>query len=134
MAGELISAKEGKLNFGNHTLPEKSKLEGFECGGNIYKVKTFKELTKLERDGINVYESEPGTTVSDFVQTADGLTFTVQGEEDAMITLGLKEETEYDVIKNGTDIGKMKSNLGGKLSISVSLSENDKVEVKVIEA
>lgn len=34
--------------------------------GDLYKVKTFKEITKLERNGMFVYESVPGTAVTDF--------------------------------------------------------------------
>ena len=30
--------------------------------GDLYKVKTFKEITKLERNGMFVYESVPGTS------------------------------------------------------------------------
>ena len=34
----------------------------------MYKVKTFKEITKLERNGMFVYESVPGTAVFDLAQ------------------------------------------------------------------
>ena len=34
----------------------------------MYKVKTFKEITKLERNGMFVYESVPGTAVFDLKQ------------------------------------------------------------------
>lgn len=38
--------------------------------------------------------------------------------EDAEITLGLNGETEYDVFVAGKSIGQMKTNLGGKLTLS----------------
>ena len=63
---ELIRTEEnGKLSFGDYTLAAKAKLDNFEKDGDIYKVKTFKEITKLERNGLFVYESVPGTAVMD---------------------------------------------------------------------
>ena len=47
---ELIRTEEnGKLSFGDYTLAAKAKLDNFEKDGDIYKVKTFKEITKLEK-------------------------------------------------------------------------------------
>lgn len=74
---ELIRTEEnGKLSFGDYTLAAKAKLDNFEKDGDIYKVKTFKEITKLERNGLFVYESVP--VVMDFEETADTVTFTVE--------------------------------------------------------
>ena len=41
------------------------------------------------------------------------------------------ENTEYSVSVGGNSIGKMTTNLGGKLNISVELSGEGPVEVKV---
>ena len=133
MAKELILVSDGKMSFGNYELSEKAKLDGFEYDGNIYKVKTFKDLTKLERDEMFLYESEPGTNVSDFAQTDKELSFNVEGFEDAMITIGLKEDTEYEVFEDGVSAGKVKTNLGGKLSLSVSLSEGKAVNIRIAQ-
>ena len=39
---ELLRAEaDGTLSFGDYTLESKTKLEGFEHQGDIYKVKTF---------------------------------------------------------------------------------------------
>ena len=131
---ELIRVEnKGTISFGDHTLASKAKVEDFDVAGNLYKVKTFKELTKLERDGMFVYESEPGTSVNDFEVLPDGVSFTVCGDEDAMITIGLKEDTEYSVNIAGKDIGRIKTNLGGKLSISVELEGKGEINVKVVE-
>ena len=47
---ELIRTEsDGTLSFGDYTLAEKSKIEGYEFEGDSYKVKTFKEITKLEK-------------------------------------------------------------------------------------
>ena len=48
---ELLKANEdGGLSFGDYTLENKTKLDGFEFQGDLYKVKTFKEITKLEKN------------------------------------------------------------------------------------
>ena len=131
---ELIRVeKSGAISFGDHTLDTKAKVEDFDVAGNLYKVKTFKELTKLERDGMFVYESEPGTSVNDFEVLPDGVSFTVCGDEDAMITIGLKEDSEYSVSVAGRDMGRIRTNLGGKLSISVELEGKGEINVKVVE-
>ena len=131
---ELLRAESDRMiSFGNHKLAAKAKLEDYEHGGNLYKVKTFKELTKLEKNGMFAYESEPGTSVNRFEETENGLTFTVEGDEDAQITAGLEEDTVYKVFVNGANVGEMKTNLSGKLSISVELASVGAVEVKIVK-
>lgn len=63
---ELLRAEtDGTLSFGDYTLDNKTKLDGcFQ--GDIYKVKTFKEITKLEKNGMFVYESVPGNCSREF--------------------------------------------------------------------
>ncbi|MBQ7587765.1 MAG: endosialidase [Lachnospiraceae bacterium] len=129
---ELIRTEaDGGLSFGNYELNEKAKKDDHECAGNIYKVKTFKDMTKLERDGMFVYESVPGTSVHGFHATNEGVFFSVSGNEDAQITVGVKEDTEYEVLLDGKSTGRVKSNLGGKLSFSVELEGNGYVMVAV---
>ena len=129
---ELIRTEaNGTLSFGDYTLGAKAKLDNYDFNGDKYKVKTFKEITKLERNGLFVYESVPGTAVTDFDQTENTVAFTVEGPEDAQITLELEEETEYESSSDGKSAGTMKTNLGGKLSMSVELEGADKVAIKV---
>ena len=131
---ELIrSEADGSISFGNHKLADKAKLEDFEHCGDLYKVKTFKTMTKLERNGMFVYESVPGTSVLHFEETADEVNFVVEGDEDAQITLELNEDTEYEVFVDEKSIGKMKTNLGGKLNISVELAGAGEVKVRAIK-
>ena len=131
---ELLRAEgDGTISFGNHMLAAKAKLEDYEHGGNLYKVKTFKELTKLEKNGMFAYESEPGTSVNGFSETENGVTFKVEGSEDAQITVGLEEDTVYKVYVNGANVGEMKTNLSGKLNISVELASVGAVEVKIVK-
>ncbi len=129
---ELLRKEEdGALSFGNYDLDKKTKLDNFEFKGDLYKVKTFQEITKLEKNGKFFYESVPGTTVTNLKETADGVEFTVEGPEDAQITLGMEDETEYEVLIDGADAGSDKSNLGGKLSLSVELDPSKQVHVVV---
>lgn len=129
---ELIRTEaNGTLSFGDYTLGAKAKLDNYDFNGDKYKVKTFKEITKLERNGLFVYESVPGTAVTDFNQTENTVAFTVEGPEDAQITLEFEEETEYEISIDGKSAGTMKTNLGGKLSMSVELEGADKVAIKV---
>ncbi len=129
---ELIRTENNEsLSFGNYKLSKKSKADNYEFGGDLYKVKTFQEITKLERNGMFVYESVPGTAVSQFHVTGSGVDFQVEGPKDAQITLELEDQAEYKVYVDGADAGTMKTNLGGKLSLSVELNEGTPVAVKI---
>lgn len=127
----LRSEKDGTISFGNHFLAVKAKLEDFEHSGDLYKVKTFKTMTRLEKNGMFVYESVPGTSVLHFAETADEVSFIVEGAEDAQITVGLSEDTEYEVFVDEKSIGKMKTNLSGKLVLSAELAEAGEVKVRI---
>jgi hypothetical protein len=132
---ELIRTEaNGTISFGDYSLDAKAKLDNFEHDGDLYKVKTFREITKLERNGMFVYESVPGTAVTELSVTEDGMTFQVEGTEDAEITLGLEEEKDYQVSVEGVSAGQMKTNLGGKLTISVELDLEKPVKVAVVRA
>ena len=131
---ELIRTEEsGNISFGNYELDQKSKVSDYQHQGDVYKVKTYREITKLERNGMFVYESVPGTTVTELLQEDGGMTFQVEGPEDAQITVELEEDTEYEISLNDSSIGKMKTNLGGKLSFSVELENADRVSVKIVK-
>lgn len=132
---ELIRTEaNGTISFGDYSLDAKAKLDNFEHDGDLYKVKTFREITKLERNGMFVYESVPGTAVTELSVTEDGMIFQVEGTEDAEITLGLEEEKDYQVSVEGVSAGQMKTNLGGKLTISVELDPEKPVKVAVVRA
>ena len=130
----LRSEADGSISFGNHVLAHKAKLEDYEHGGDLYKVKTYSAMTKLEKNGMFLYESVPGTSVNQFDETDSGVKFVAEGAADAQITLGLSDDTEYEVFVAGNSVGKMKTGLGGKLSLSVELEGMGEVEVKVVEA
>lgn len=79
-----------------------------------------------------VYESVPGTAVIGLELKENGMSFCVEGKEDAQITVELEAETEYKVLLDGVNIGSMVTNLGGKLSFSVELEKADEVSVEIV--
>ena len=128
---ELIRIEsDGTISFGDYTLGAKAKTL-LAHGENSYKVKTYKDITKLECNDIFVYESVPGTAVSGFAKEANKVSFSVEGPEDAQITLELEAESDYEITINGETAGTMSTNLGGKLSMSVELAENAVVAIVV---
>ena len=134
MDKELIWKEEdGTLGFGDYTLAEKSKVNDFEFDGDLYKVKTFCEMTKLERNGMFVYESVPGTAVGHFQVSEKAVVFDVASGEDAQITLELEPEKEYKIFIDETNVGKMKTNLGGKLVLSIEKKDGERSAVRVVK-
>ena len=129
----LRSEADGAISFGNHKLTKKAKVEDYEHAGDLLKVKTYGEITKLEKNGMFAYESEPGTSVLQFVETENGVSFLVESDADAQITVGLEEDTEYSVSVGDANIGTMKTNLSGKLSISVELENVGETAVKMVK-
>ena len=77
-----------------------------------------------------VYESVPGTTVNHLDVTESGMTFQVEGPTDAQITVELEEDTEYQIFVEDSEVGEMKTNLGGKLVLSVELEGAETVTIK----
>ena len=118
---ELIRKESnGTLSFGNYELDSKQKLSDFEFEGDLYKVKTFKEITKLEKNGMFVYESVPGTVVTNLKVT------------DVSISLEMEPESDYVVYVDGTNVGKMKTNLAGKLILSLEITPGQVSEIRVV--
>ena len=129
---ELLRADENRsLSFGNYLLPEKAKKDGFAFGGNIYKVKTFKDITKLECNDSFLYESVPGTCVTEFVENDGSVSFCVEGAGDAQITVGMEDNTTYRVTVGDTDTNMIKTGIGGKLSFGVELTPDVPARVTI---
>ena len=131
---ELIrSESDGAISFGNHKLEKKAKVEDYQHGGDLLKVKTYREITKLEKNGSFLYESVPGTSVLEFTEKPDGVEFVVEGDEHAQITVGLADDRAYEVFVGGESIGAIKTHFGGKLSLSVELETAGEVPVKIVQ-
>ena len=131
---ELIcTEQDGTISFGNYKLGQKAKKSDFEYQGDMYKVKTYNEITKLERNDMFVYESVPGTAAEHFRVTDEGVEFTVEGSKDAQITVQLENDTDYEIYVNDSAVGNMMTNMSGKLSVSVELEEGISVPVKAVK-
>ena len=130
---ELLRAEEdGTLSFGDYELPKKEKKSDFPFQGDLYKVKTFKEITKLEKNEMFVYESVPGTAVTGLKESGDEMSFVVEGPEDAQITVEMEADTSYEIFIDDVSTGVVKTNLGGKLSFNAELSSADHVSVRIV--
>ena len=122
---ELIRQEDnGTISFGNHLMDEKKKVLDFEVSGDLYNIKTFCEITRLEKNGKMLLEAVPGATVHNFEMDEKGARFTVEGAEDVQITMELEPDTEYKILIDDVNVGKMKSNLAGKVTFSVELQKN----------
>ncbi len=131
---ELIRAEEdGTLSFGDFDLNEKGKKSDFEHDGDLYKVKTYDEITKLERNGMLVYESVPGSAVHNFHATGNGVSFEVEAKQDVQITLGMEEDAKYKVYIQDVNIGVVSTGMGGKLVLSVETGSAGMIAVKVVK-
>lgn len=129
---ELLRVEaDGTISFGDYTLDTKAKLDNFKHNGVVYKVKTYKDITKLECNDIFVYESVPGTAVFSFNKEEGKVSFSASGVEGAQITLGLEPETKYEVTVDGESVGAMSTNLGGKLSLSVEMEAEKNISILV---
>lgn len=130
---ELIRIEEnGTLSFGDNTLQAKAKKDNFEFEGDIYKVKTFSEITKLEKNGMFLFESVPGSVVKEMKVSGDTAVLNVYGNSDVQMTFGLEPEGTYQVYVDGDSVGEMTTNISGKLSISAELSKELPTEIKIV--
>ena len=129
---ELFRSEEnGTLSFGDYTLDTKAKKDKIEFEGDMYKVKTFKTMTKLDKNGQLIFESVPGSAVHNFASTTDGVAFEIEASEDVQVTLEVEPEQEYRVYIDNINVGNMKANLGGKLTLSVELNPGMTAMVRV---
>ena len=122
MAGikELIRTEEDNtLSFGNYDLPTKGKVSDYVFDGD--KVKTFHDITRLEKNETFAYESTPGTVVTDYKETEDTLSFIVNGFQDTQIIVAVEDDTEYQVSVDDAVIENYETNLSGKIVISLEL-------------
>lgn len=78
-----------------------------------------------------VYESVPGTAANHFKAGDSSVTFQVEGNQDAQITVQMEDSREYEVYVDGVSIGGMKTNMSGKLVLSVELTEGKATEIRI---
>ena len=128
---ELIRCEEdGTISFGNYLMDTKTKVNDFDVDGDLYKVKTFCEITKLEKNGKMVMETVPGATVHHFLTGDRGATFSVEAAEDVQVTLEMEPDEEYKILLDNVNVGKVKTNMAGKVNFSIEM-QNKPVSVKI---
>ena len=57
----------------------------------------------------------------------------MEAPDDVQITVELEPEIEYKVYVDDTNIGKMRSNLGGKINFSIELNEGEQAKVNILK-
>lgn len=128
---ELIRLEENQsISFGNYLVNEKKKVIDFEVNGDLYKVKTYNEITKLEKNGKLVFESLPGTAVHHFDMKEKIVSFELEGEDDVSVTLELEGDKNYKIFIDDVQVDKVKSNLAGKVTFSADV-QNDKKRIRI---
>ncbi|MCI9180195.1 MAG: endosialidase [Lachnospiraceae bacterium] len=130
----IQTEQDGSISFGNFSLNEKSKKQDFEHQGDLYKVKTFYEITKLERNGMFVYESVPGTAVDHFTENDEGVSCRVEGYKTSQVTVQLEEETPYQIFENGELTAEITTNVSGKLAVNLDLEDGKPIDLEIVKA
>ena len=130
---QIRTEENGGNSFDNYQLPTKSKESDVPYQEDVYKVKTFQEITRLEKNGGVVYESVPGSAVHGYKEAERQIAFETEAADDLQITLEEEPEKEYKVFVNDTNIGKLKSSLGGKISFSIELDAGETAKVQVVK-
>ena len=95
----------------------------FDVNGDIYKVKSHSEITRVEKNGKLLYESVPGTLVKKFLFNERECTFLIEGAGNTQVTMELEPETEYNILIGGENVGASRSNRSSKLSFSAELNK-----------
>ena len=72
-----------------------------------------------------------GTAVNHFQAGDTSVQFSVEGEKDAQITIQLEDEREYEVYVDGVSVGGMKTNVSGKLVLSVELNPGKATAIRI---
>ena len=85
---------------------------------------------KKSSNGKMLFESVPGATVHNFTMNERNIEFNVESTEDVQITMELEPEQEYKLIVDDMLVGKMESNIAGKINFSVELGKNT-ADVKI---
>ena len=121
------------LSFGNYELEEKLKITDFNVDGDLYKVRTHKDVTRLSKNGKLLLETVPGATVHNLYVEENKTEFFIEGTGDTLITLELEANTAYSLYINDVNIDKIKTNLSGKINFSTTLlKENQSIKIEKI--
>lgn len=127
----IVLEDDNSISFGNYLVTEKQKVENFDVDGDIYKVRTHTEVTRLSKNSKLLLETVPGATVHKLLVNDKQTTFTIEGKGGTQITLELEPETHYTIYVDDVNLGKIKTNISGKISFSIDLtSESQAVKIE----
>lgn len=128
----LISGSDDELlAFGDYTQTEKKKFTDFDYRGDLYYVKTFREITKLEKNGMFEFEAVPGCAVFSYDSGADRKSFEVTGEGNTQIVLAVEDGAEYALYINGELADQTGVDISGKFCINVELDPEVPVKIEL---
>ncbi len=131
IAEGIVKNADNTLSFGDYTRADKLKVEDFKVDGDIYKVRTYKDVTRLSKNSALLLESVPGATVHNLSVDSKLTTFEAEGNGSVQITLELEPNMGYAIYIDDVEIDQIKSNLSGKVSFSAELSDNPvKIAIK----
>jgi hypothetical protein len=122
-----IRVEEDKsLSFGNYTVTEKQKINDFNVDGDIYKLRTHNEITKLAKNEKLLIETYPGAAIHNFKVSEKETTFGIEGYKSTSVTLELEAGATYSLFVDDVNLDKIKANLSGKLNFSIELNSDIK--------
>jgi hypothetical protein len=124
---EGIRAREdGTIDFGNYLLADKLKINDFPQNGSLYRLRTHKAMTRLEKEGNLLLESVPGAAFFGFSVNERAVSFSAEGDDNTQITVELEPEQTYSLKVADSDLGCVKSTMSGKITFSLDLTDEAK--------
>ena len=116
----------GAVSFGNYEAADKIKVDDFACAGDVYQVRTHREVTRLERNGKLLMETIPGAAVHEMTVSDMQIRFAAEGLEDTQVTMELEAEKEYRLTVDDINVGNIETNRSGKVTFSLELGNGQK--------
>ena len=118
--------KDGTISFGNFLTDSKKKVVDFEVNGHLYYVKTYSEITRLEKNSKLLLEAVPGAAIHNLYMDGKKVSFSIEGKDDIHVIMELEPNTEYRVIVDDFIVGSVCGNLSGKVNFSVDVKNGEK--------
>ncbi len=116
----IVLNDDNTLSFGNYEIADKQKVE-FEANGNLYKVRTHKDVTRLSKNTQLLLETVPGATVHHLKVTEKEVTFEIEGNGGTQVTLELENDSHYTIYIDDVSIANTATNFAGKISFGMEL-------------
>ncbi|MBQ9605054.1 MAG: endosialidase [Firmicutes bacterium] len=117
----IVLNDDNTLSFGNYEVADKQKVE-FEANGNLYKVRTHKDVTRLSKNTQLLLETVPGAAVHNLKVTEKEVTFSIEGKGGTQVTLELENDSHYTIYIDDVSIGNIATNFAGKISFGMELN------------